>query len=253
MDLAVQIKDAYVLGHAPKSCTSYTINGVTSYGRSGLFTRGIIYPAFIPQHYDNTDINIEDAVFGGVEHAREKALELVRKGAKDIVVVTACIPGLSGDDLEPLKKELKGMGVEMYIVHSDGVEEGSYNEGMALCYKTLAREAVKPVKEIDKDSINLVYELSWSLKTQDNYLKLEEIFKSLSIRVNCRFLYDTTMKDVNNFMKAPYSLLAREEKLGLEIKEIFEKEHGCKFIEGAFPMGFGETGDFVTKLGKLYD
>ena len=252
MDLAVQIKDAYVLGHAPKSCTSYTINGVTSYGRSGLFTRGIIYPAFIPQHYDNTDINIEDAVFGGVEHAREKALELVKKGAKDIIVVTACIPGLSGDDLEPLKKELKGMGVEMYIVHSDGVEEGSYNEGMALCYKTLAREAVKPVKEIDKDSINLVYELSWSLKRQDNYLKLEEIFKALGIRVNCRFLYDTTMKDINNFMKAPYSLMARDDKLGLEIKRIFEDRYGCKFIEGPLPMGFREMKRFVSELGRLY-
>ncbi len=252
VDLAVQVKDAAVLGHAPKSCTSYAANGITSYGRNGLFARGIIYPAFIPQHFDNTDITMEDAIFGGVEHAREKALALAKKGIKDIIAVTACIPGLSGDDLEPLKKELKSMGVDMYIVKTDGVSEGSYNEGMALCYKTLAKEAVKPVNTLDKDSINLVYELSWSLKTQDDHLILEEILRELGIRVNCRFLYDTTMEDINGFLKAPYSLMAREDKLGLEIKEIFEKQYGCRFLEGTLPKGFGESKSFVLELGKLY-
>ncbi len=252
VDLAVQVKDAAVLGHAPKSCTSHAVNGFTSYGRNGLYTRGVIYPAFIPRHFDNTDINIHDAIFGGVEHAREKALGLAKKGIKDIIVITACIPGLSGDDLEPLKEELKGMGVDMYIVKSDGVEEGSYNDGMALCYKTLAREAVKPVDRQDKDSINLVYEQSWSLKTHDDYLVLEDLLSSLGIRINCRFLYDTSIRDVNSFLKAPYCLLAREEKLGLEIKEIFEKNYGCRFIPGSLPRGFKETKRFIETLGKLY-
>ena len=252
VDLAVQIKDAAVLGHAPKSCTSYAVNGITSYGRNGLYTRGVIYPAFVPQHFDNTDINIQDAIFGGVEHARKKALALVNKGIKDIIVVTACIPGLSGDDLEPLKEELKAMGVDMYIVKSDGVEEGSYNDGMALCYKTLAKEAVKHAEKKDRDALNLVYELSWSLKTQDDYLVLEGLLKELGIHVNCRFLYDTSIRDINRFLEAPYSLLAREDKLGLEIKDIFEKEHGCKFLEGSLPRGFSETKSFVEELGTCY-
>jgi nitrogenase iron protein len=252
MDLAVQVKDAAVLGHAPKSCTSYAANGITSYGRNGLYARGVIYPAFIPQHFDNTDINIQDAIFGGVEHAREKALALAAKGIKDIIVVTACIPGLSGDDLEPLKAELKAKGVDMYIVKSDGVEEGSYNDGMALCYKTLAREAVKPVTEVDKDSLNLVYELSWSLKTQDDQLVLEGLLKELGIRVNCRFLYDTSIRDINGFLKAPFSLMAREDKLGLEIKKIFEDRYGCRFLKGTMPRGFGETKRFIEEIGTLY-
>ncbi len=43
IDLAVHIKDAAILGHAPKSCTWYAINGFTSYGRRGLYERGILY------------------------------------------------------------------------------------------------------------------------------------------------------------------------------------------------------------------
>ncbi len=252
VDLAVQVKDAAVLGHAPKSCTSYAVNGITSYGRNGLYTRGTIYPAFIPQHFDNTDINIQDAIFGGVEHAREKALALAAKGIKDIIVVTACIPGLSGDDLEPLKAEFKTKGVDMYIVKSDGVEEGSYNDGMALCYKTLAMEAVKPAEKKDRDALNLVYELSWSIKTQDDYLVLEGLLKELGMHLGCRFLYDTSIRDVNRFMEAPYSLMAREDKLGLEIKKIFEEKYGCKFLEGTMPRGFSETERFIEELGACY-
>ena len=46
--------------------------------------------------------------------------------------------------------------------------------------------------------------------------------------------------------------MAREEKLGLEIKDIFEKEHGCKFLEGTLPRGFGESRRFIEQLGRLY-
>ena len=252
VDLASHIKDAAILGHAPKSCTSYAVNGITSYSRNGLFSRGIIYPSFIPQHFENTDIDISDAVFGGVAHAREKALKLAAEGARSIIAVTACIPGLSGDDLKPVRDELKEIGVDMYIIQTDGVDAGDYNDGVALCYKTLAREAVKPTDERDLDSINIVYELNSSLTSDDDHDEMEALLRELGLHVNCRFIYDTSMKDINGFLKAPYSLMARTDRLGNEIKGIFEKEYGCRFIEDSFPKGFRETSEFVRKLGKLY-
>ncbi|MBR0401773.1 MAG: AAA family ATPase, partial [Lachnospiraceae bacterium] len=252
VDLAVHIKDAAVLGHAPKSCTWYAVNGITNYARRGLFDRGVIYPSFIPQYFDNTDITVRDAVFGGVEHAREKALQLAESGVKNIIAVTACIPGLSGDDLEPVKDELKELGTEMYIIRTDGVEAGDYNEGMALCYKTLAEEAVKPADRPDPDSINIVYELTWSSRTEGSFENIREILNALGIRVNCRFLCATSMADVNGFLNAPYCLMAREERLGLELKKIFEDRYGCRFVEGAFPRGFSATVRFVRQLGGLY-
>ena len=42
------------------------------------------------------------------------------------------------------EKVLKSLGVDMCIIQSDGIEAGDYNEGMALCYKTLALQAVDP-------------------------------------------------------------------------------------------------------------
>ena len=253
VDLAVHLKDAAVLAHAPKSCTWYAVNGLSSYGRRGLFDRGILYPAFIPQRFSATDINIKDAVFGGVEHARQKALELAKSGVKNIIAVTACIPGLSGDDLQPVKEELRQYGTCMYIIHTDGVEAGDYNEGMALCYKTLAEEAVKPAAAPDPDAINIVYEQTFSSEADENFAAVKEILSSLGIRVNCRFLCASSVAEVEGFLNAPYSLLAREDRLGLELKRLFEERYGCRFAKGVFPEGFRQTADFVRQLGRLYD
>ena len=252
VDLAVHIKDAAVLGHAPKSCTWFAVNGYSAYARRGLFERGIIYPAFIPQNFENTDITMRDAVYGGVEHARQKALSLVEKGVKTIIGVTACVPGMSGDDLTPVKNELARLGCEMYIVQTDGVEAGDYNQGMALCYKTLAGEAVYEDVPQDKDSINIVYEHTISSKADQNFEKIKEILDGMGIRVNCRFLCAGSIEDIHGFLRAPYSVMARTDPLGQELKEIFESRYGCKFVDGVIPRGFGETSRWVERLGRLY-
>lgn len=89
-----------------------------------MYERGILYPAFVPRQFENTDITINEAVYGGIEQTRRKAFQMVKRGIRNIITVTSCIPGMSGDDLVPLQKELKSLGVDMYIIHTDGIEAG---------------------------------------------------------------------------------------------------------------------------------
>ena len=65
---------------------------------------GILYPAFVPRQFENTDITVNDAVYGGIDHARQKALEMAARGSAISSLLSACIPGLSGDDLVLFKK-----------------------------------------------------------------------------------------------------------------------------------------------------
>lgn len=250
--LAIHVKDAAVLAHAPKSCVWFSQNGFTAYARRGFYERGILYPAFIPQHFEATDLTMQDAVFGGVEHARKKALALAANGVHTILAVTACIPGMSGDDLTPLKEELRALGCEMYLIPADGVEAGDYNEGMALCYRVLAKEAIDPDVKQEKDCINLVYEQTWSSATDQNYQIIKALLDALGIRINCRFLCATSMEEIHGFLRAPYSVMARTDVLGDELKAILEEKYGCHFLDGAFPKGFSETACWVRELGRLY-
>ena len=81
--LAIHVKDAAVLAHAPRSCVWFSQNGFSTYARRGFFERGILYPAFIPQHFTGTDMTVEDAVFGGVEHARREGTGAGQRGSPD--------------------------------------------------------------------------------------------------------------------------------------------------------------------------
>ena len=250
--LAIHIKDAAVLAHAPQSCVWFSQNGFTAYARRGLYERGILYPAFIPRQFEASNLTVREAVFGGVERAREKALELVRRGAKAMIVVTACVPGLSGDDLSGLKAEIEAMGCAMYIVPTDGVEAGDYNQGMSLCYQVLANEMVQRDVPQDADALNLVYEHTISAQTDRSYQMVTNIVNQLGLHINCRFICDTTVSSVQNFLKAPYSVLARDDTMGLTIKAFFEKTYGCQFLPGILPKGFSETVQWVKLLGDRY-
>lgn len=250
--LAIHVKDAAVLAHAPKSCVWYSMNGFTGYSRRGLYDRGILYPAFIPQYFDSTDMTTQDAIYGGVANAREHALALVEKGVRTIIAITACIPGMSGDDLEPIREELAEKGVEMVIIKTDGIAVGDYNEGMAYCYRVLAEKCVRRDQMPEKDTINLVYEKTWSSKTDQNFMIMNQIFQQLGIRVNCRFVCASSMEDIHNFQRGRYSLLVQDDALGQEIKNTFISEYGTEFLPDRFPKGFSETVDFVRMLGRYY-
>lgn len=201
---------------------------------------------------ENTDITINEAVYGGIEQTRRKAFQMVKRGIRNIITVTSCIPGMSGDDLVPLQKELKSLGVDMYIIHTDGIEAGDYNEGMALCYKTLALQAVDPNVKPEPDCINLVYEHTISSQTDRTFMNLQEIFKRIGIRINCRFICAESMENIHNFLKAPYSIMARYDKLGHELQKIFEEKYGCRFLCNELPRGFSQTASWLRKIGKLY-
>lgn len=250
--LAIHVKDAAVLVHAPKSCIWFSQNGFTGYARRGFYDRGILYPAFLPRNLEATDITMQDAVFGGIEKVREKAYQLARNGTKAIIAITSCIPGLSGDNLISLKEEVKKWGCEWYVVPVDGIEEGDYNEGMAACYKALAKEAVNPTVRPEEEYLNLVYEKTWSSKTDINYMIIRDILEAMNIKINCRFICASCLEDICHFLKAPYSILVQKDMLGQEIKKIFEEKYGCCFLEDGLPKGFLETAQWVRMIGKYY-
>ena len=106
---------------------------------------------------------------------------------------------------------------------------------MALCYKTLALQAVDPNVKPEPDCINLVYEHTISSQTDCTFMNLQEIFKRIGIRINCRFICAESMENIHNFLKAPYSIMARYDKLGHELQKIFEEKYGCRFLCNELP------------------
>lgn len=252
MALSIHMGGAALLAHAPKSCIWYTVNCFNQHGWRGLFNRGILYPVFSPVGLEGTDINANDVIFGGVEHARQKMEKIALRSPRAIIVVTSCVPGLAGDDLSILKQEFEQRGIPVHLIYTDGVAPGDYNAGMALCYREIAAQVIRRDVECIPNTINIVYENVRASNRERNYKLFKEFLHALNLKLNCRFICETHYDEVAGFLKAPWNVMARMDDDGIALKKYLEEEYGCRFIDGTLPVGYGETCKWLRTIGKLY-
>ena len=250
--LSIHIRGASVFAHAPKSCVWFSNNGFSAYGRRGIFNRGVLYPVFSPVSFDATDINAQDVVFGGTAHMREKLLSLTAQRPQAVIAVTACIPGLTGDDLSVMKPEMDALGVPLIIVKADGVEAGDYNAGMALCYREIARQMISRDVKTESDCVNIVYESVIASNRDRNHRVLKRLLDALGVRINCRFLCETNFDAVTGFLRAPWNIMARLDSAGIELRDFLQTEYGCRFLPGSLPVGFNSTARWIEEIGTLF-
>ena len=86
---AVNLTDAVIIAHSPRSCAFYTWQNISSTGRKNLFNRGILMPSAISPNYETTEIGHAEAVFGGLDKLRshvERAMER-RPGAVIVIKI----------------------------------------------------------------------------------------------------------------------------------------------------------------------
>lgn len=72
------------------------------------------------------------------------------------------------------------------------------------------------------------------------------------MRVNCRFLCETTYDSLADFCAAPLNLLAYNDYTGRILEDFFRQEYGCRFFDLPFPVGFRETADWLTGLAEFF-
>ena len=75
---------------------------------------------------------------------------------------------------------------------------------------------------------------------------------AMGIRVNCRFLCNTTYDALRDFCSAPLNLLAYKDYTGQILEEFFEKEYNSTFYENQFPVGFSETAKWLQDIGAFF-
>ena len=135
---------------------------------------------------------------------------------------------------------------------ADGIEVGDYNAGVQLCYRVLAEQMIDPDVEPEDGCVNLVYERMIAPNREENYRAAKALLDGLGLEINCRFLCETTVGDVKRFKRARWSLMARTDAYGEELKRLLEARHGARFVEGTLPVGYAQTCEWLRRLGALF-
>lgn len=251
LSTAVHLNDAVVLAHAPKSCVYISYQTVSSSGRRALFERGALLPVSLLPNLECTEMGEPEIIFGGMEPLEEKIRALKKRRPRAIVVVSSCPAGIIGDDIDSVEA-LSEPGLPVIPIRADGNMAGDYLQGMFMSYIALARGLIRRDVPVIPDTVNIVGEKVVVKNAEENFSVISGYLARLGLRVNCRFLYNTPAKTLEDFCSAPLNLLAYGDYTATTLRSFFEKEYGSEFFDRAFPVGFDETAAWLRGLALRF-
>ncbi len=262
--MSVHINDAVVLMHAPKSCAYISWQTVSSTGRRALYERGTLLPSSLLPAMEATDMTESDMVFGGTDKLVSKVREIIgetpeagrggagrQKTPKALIVVSACPAGIIGDDIDRVK-ELSTDECPVITVKADGNLSGDYLQGMLMAYTELARQIVDPAVKPEPDTVNIVFEKVVIKNAESNFAVIRSFLDRMGIKVNCRFLYNTSFESVKRFCSAELNLLAYKDYTGNILEQFFEEKCGAEFFDKQFPVGYEETEAWIRGIAEHF-
>ena len=181
----------------------------------------------------------------------EKSTEIKAAKPRAIVVVSSCPAGIIGDDIDKVRL-LADPELPVVTIKADGNMAGDYLQGMLMCYTSLARQIIRKDVPVVPDTVNIVFEKIVVKHTNDNFQVINGFLSLLGLKVNCRFLYETTYDSVESFCSAQLNLLAYKDYTGKLLRDFFTREYGSVFYDAAFPVGFAETEEWLRGVAAFF-
>ncbi len=254
MSMSVHIKDTVIIAHSPRSCSYLSYQSVSSSGRRNLFERGSLLPIAIVPNIVSTDMDESDMIFGGMDSLLDtvKKVQDFTPSPKAVIIISSCPSGIIGDDIEKAK-ELSTESCSVVTIEADGNLKGDYLQGMLMAYTQLAKQIIDSKVKPKSDVVNIVFEKVVTKNTESNFKIIKNILDIMDIKVNCRFLYNTSYDSLKNFCIAGINLLAYRDYTGKILEDFFIQEYGCKFYDKQFPIGFYETKEWIKGIAEIFN
>ncbi|MCI5698025.1 MAG: AAA family ATPase [Clostridiales bacterium] len=248
----VHLMDIPVVAHSPKSCIHISNQTITSSGRRPLFERGSLLPAPIAPNLVSTMMDQSDMVFGGMDSLEATVKQLLLNEPPAILVVSSCPAGIIGDDIDRIKA-MSTEKTKILTIKADGNLTGDYLQGMLTTYTELAKQVIDKEVTSEPHVVNIIFEKVIAKNTETNFQTMKGFFDKLGIKVNCRFLYNTSYESLKNFKKADLNILAYDDYTGKILRNFFEKNFNSCFSDLAFPVGYSQTTDWLKYMRDLVD
>lgn len=239
--------------HSPKSCAHFTIQ-LDSNSVNGAMRRGYrVVKAFEDPDVICTDMKEHDMIFGGgkaLEHALGKC---IAAGKKDIAVITACPPGIIGDDVPGIvgKVERNNPGTRICILKEDGNATGDFMQGVIDAGIGLVERFSSPGETIPF-SVNLVGSKTMSSNMQSELAHVSSILSSLGITVNCILPGITDMKGLEGASRATVNLKLNPDVFSDKICRFLEDRYGMKTLEEPVRGGIDGTSRWVRCVARFF-
>ncbi len=236
------INNVVPIVHGPRGCT-YSIRGLRV---AGCQYRGRPYEPTVC-----TALNESHVVFGGEGKLARAILEVDQKYCPDLIVVmSTCCPGITGDDVEGIARQMRGqVKAEITTIRSEGFG-GDFRSGHEQAFRVIV-DLMEPPTETIPHSVNIVGARAGPPYTEirEDIEELQLILSQFGAKLHSVVAGGCTLEQVR---RAPCAALNTSwcfdwgRRIGLLMKERF----GIPFCESGLPYGMGATMDWVRKIAE---
>jgi len=197
-----------------------------------------------------TEMDEMGAIFGGSDLLQKTAQSLLDNGWKNVFATTTCVPGLVGDDCKSVARRLEksNPGCCVGCVEASGNMTGDWEEGFNDSSKVLAGYMEESPEQ--DDSINIIAERYFYYFNQNIDDRIIRMLDDFEVRVNCRYLYRSTMDEIRGFKKARCNMPVIDDYISDTVLKQVSFGNSQSILLA--PNGFDAYLDWADEMSKIY-
>lgn len=239
--------------HAPKSCAHFTVQLDSCCVRGAMSRGNETIPVFEDPDVFCTDMDESTMVFGGNDRLRNLLERLVSEGRKNFVVITACPPGIIGDDVTGVCEGIESShpDVKIAVLKEDGNATGDFMQGtidaaIGLTRKFSVPGGKKPL------SVNLLGAKTLSSYSMSEISQVEGFLNDLGVTVNCILPGITDVVGLKDVSCAAVNLNLSTDSFCDRIAMFLKDEYGMETLTIPVRGGIGGSSDWIRCVGEYF-
>jgi len=201
-----------------------------------------------------TDLNDEDFIFGGEKKLHDTLKSVIGNGYKTIFIITACPPGLIGDDIGKVSASILESNPDIRII-SIKVDGNLVGDGLQGRMNALLATAglISPGTPSNKErSVNIIAEKWGVANTETDITEVRDLLERLGIVINCRFIGSTDTGSITRFNDAMLNLPVEQDEKIEGIKKMLAPFSNVPFLDKPLPTGFNETSNWLLAIAQVF-
>ncbi len=248
---AGRVNDLPIIIHGPASCgyvMSHTqdVHFLTEMGTN---------PQSVPKLRNNiqsTRMTNDSSIFGGHDDLRAMIRREADAGKRVIMIITTCVPGMIGDNLDLIKKEMEAEypGLNLLLVKADGNLTGGSEDGRTMAMDQiigLIDEGVEPTAM----EANVIDDNFIIYGAGRNGQWVEALLGELGFSRVHKIFDDTSLEEVVGCKRCLLNVKVFDNETD-EAMAAAMRAKGMRVFGMPLPRGYGETVRWVEAVGREF-
>ncbi|MFA6711037.1 MAG: nitrogenase component 1, partial [Candidatus Methanomethylophilaceae archaeon] len=244
------INDVEIVIHGPKSCGHMINTAINNHHALNFYEKN---QRTMPKNNVHCTCMDEVAsIYGGTGLLEELLSRLIDSGKRNFVIITTCMSGMLGDDVERVTGRVKEKIPDVIIIDipADGVMTGDSVDGRLMAIKKLL-EIIDPDVLETEDKITIVDDFCFRFCSDENMQSMNTIFGLMNLKIGLRLFDDCSINDIITAKKNRYTIMARENKNNKSINSLL-KEKNIRVYKSPLPRGIRQSDHWIAGFTSKY-